>query len=115
MEYYTLSQVDPYKTFGEDGDDAQGYPGLVCRHCAGARDSGRKFYTTSSSHLEGLLCSISNHVACCAKCPTNVQTQIGELQKSHPAQLKSIDGEEHQTALDGIWKRLICKFLACRS
>lgn len=108
LEFYTLSQVVPYKTFGGDGDDAQDLPGLVCRHCAGAR--GRKFFTTSSEHLEGLLHSISNHVAICPKCPTKVQVHIEELQKSHPAQLKLIDCEEHQTTLNGIWKRLICKF-----
>ena len=47
LEYYTLSQVDPYKTFGEDGNEAQDFPGLVCRHCAGPRKKGRKFYSES--------------------------------------------------------------------
>lgn len=70
----------------------------------------RKHEATSSDHLEGLLHSISNHVAICGQCPTKVQVHVEELQKSHPAQLESIDGEERKTTLNGIWRRLICKF-----
>lgn len=79
--------------------------GLVCRHCKNKVD-GRKFFTTSSEHLGGLLLTIANHVAICRDCPVVVKTQIVSYQFSHDTQLQSKQ-ESHREYMEEAWRRLV--------
>jgi len=130
--FYTLQQLEPYKPrkqkYGDDEEEREiGFPvreafdlssffgehsilpldflpllqGLVCKH-----DCGRKFFTTSSEHLSGLLLTIANHLAICRNCPVPVKTQIVSHQFSHESQLLSKQ-ESHNVFMEEAWRRLV--------
>ena len=94
LTYFTLLQVEPYKTLGqsasskeEDEDSREvGFPGLVSRHCM-KMPKGRKFFTTSSEHLGDLLLTISSHMVICKECPATIQSHIASYKTTHTTQL----------------------------
>ncbi len=113
LTYYTLSQVEPYKTL-EQGtssnleDDSSreiGFPGLVCRHCMKIPD-GRKFFTNSAEHLGDLLLTISNHMGSCNECPSMTKSQIAGYMKTHEHQLQTLK-EEHNVCMNRVWQRMV--------
>ena len=119
LAYYTLLQVEPYAssqqhaTPKDNREDSReiGFPGLVCRHCM-TTSTGRKFFTTSSEHLGGLLLTISDHLKLCKLCPETVKTQITSYQATHDSQLqqlKVIGGEldVHEICMQRVWRRLL--------
>jgi len=112
LTYFTLLQLEPYKTLrgqGYDGEDDSceiGFPGLVCKHCM-KHPSGRKFFTTSSEHLGDLLLTISDHLSICRECPDDIKAQIATHQTTHTMQLGGLPVGEHSLCMQRVWSRLI--------
>lgn len=121
LAYFTLLQVEPYMSSKqnaapkENHEDSReiGFPGLVCRHCMTTPD-GRKFFTTSSEHLGGLLLTISNHLTLCKLCPSTVKSQITSYQATHDGQLQQLKGDiggehidAHEMCMQRVWQRLL--------
>jgi len=110
LAFFTMLQIKPYTMLSSsDSDDDSkeiGFPGLVCSHC-----SRRKFFTTSSEHLSGLLLTISNHLQTCQSCPPPVRNQITYFRSTHDQQLQSISTNDHTSCMQRVWSRLTT---ACR-
>ena len=111
--YLALLQVDPFQKGGQiasseedEGSREIGFPGLVCRHCAKTHN-GRKFFTTSSEHLGGLLLTISDHMVICKECPATVKSEITTYKTSHETQLQQLKAGEHNMCMQRVWKRLV--------
>lgn len=110
LTYFTLLQVEPYKSLEIDGDDDDetnqiGFPGLVCRHCMHS-SNGRKFFTTSAEQLGELLLTIANHMNVCQGCPNDIRSKIASLKPTHESQLQSFTGE-HTLCMGRVWDRLV--------
>ena len=107
LTFFTLLQVNPYKMLSNNGDtdddsrEIIGYPGLVCSHC-----NSRKFFTTSSEHLSGLLLAISNHLQTCMSCPKSARNLITRFRGTHEKQLKRISSDDHAKCMRNVWTRL---------
>lgn len=109
LTFFTLLQVTPYTMLSSSGGDSDddsreiiGFPGLVCCHC-----NSRKFFTTSSEHLSGLLLTISNHMQTCQSCPKSVRNLVTRFRGTHEKQLKRISSSDHAKCLNNIWERLV--------
>ena len=113
LAFFTLSQVEPYKTLGQvgdgDSDDSRevGFPGVVCKHCMKNSNGGRKFFTTSSDHFGDLLLTISNHLTICSECPDTVKAQVSVRQTTHQMQIGGLPVGEHDACMKRVWARLI--------
>ncbi len=119
LEYATLLQVEPYTsskrntTATENHEESRGigFPGIVCRHCM-STTNGRKFFTTSSEHLGGLLLTISDHLKLCKLCPSTVKSQITSYQTTHESQLQQLkeviggEPDAHEMCMQRVWERL---------
>ncbi len=104
LSYFTLMQVQPYSLFQtktKEHTKEVAFPGLVCRHCM-VNSNGRKFFTTSSDHLEDLLLTIANHLIVCKDCPHDIKVQIHKFSNTHDAQLQ-------YHLISGSHKRLMCR------
>lgn len=120
LAYFTLLQVEPYKSAKlnaettENQEDSREirFPGLICRHCM-TTPNGRKFFTTSSEHLGGLLLTISDHLKLCKLCPPMVQSQITSYQATHKSQLHILkegigrEQDAHEMCMQRVWNRLL--------
>eukprot|EP00804_Cyclotella_cryptica_P028945 CCRYP_012373-RG/>CCRYP_012373-RG protein AED:0.05 eAED:0.05 QI:4461/1/1/1/0.36/0.25/12/996/975 len=111
LAFFTLLQVAPYKMLGgsnsDDSDSREiGFPGLICLHCNNT-PNGRKFFTTSSVHLSGLLVTISNHMQTCQGCPKSVRNQITRFKSTHESQLQLVSTDDHARCMQRVWERLV--------
>jgi hypothetical protein len=107
LTFFTLLQVTPYTMLssGDSDDDSReiiGFPGLVCSHC-----NSRKFFTTSSEHLSGLLLTISNHMQTCQSCPKSARNLITRFRGTHDKQLKQVSPDDHAKCMQHVWTRLV--------
>ena len=120
LVYFTLQQVEPYTSSKrntmpkENHEESReiGFPGIVCRHCM-TTTNGRKFFTTSSEHLGGLLLTIADHLKLCKLCPSALKSQITSYQTTHKSQLQQLkedsggEPDAHEKCMQRVWERLL--------
>jgi hypothetical protein len=102
LTFFTLLQVTPYTMLSSGNSEIIGFPGFVCSHC-----NTRKFFTTSSEHLSGLLLTISNHMQTCQSCPKSARNLITRFRGTHDKQLKQVSSDDHAKCMQNVWKRLV--------
>ena len=107
LTFFTLLQVTPYTMLssGDSDDDSReiiGFPGLVCSHC-----NSRKFFTTSSEQLSGLLLTTSNHMQTCQSCPKSARNLITRFRGTHDKQMRQVLPDDHAKCMQHVWTRLV--------
>jgi len=106
-----LSQLLPCRATEYDALTRQrkgitvGYPGMMCRHCAGKGTTGKYFFTSLDS-LNTCCTASLGHIYACPYVPKELKTRIADLKTRHPAERKALKHGAQAHFFQRLWKRL---------
>jgi hypothetical protein len=82
-----------------------GYPGLMCKHCAGKSTDGRFFFTSLDS-LNTAATATLGHIYRCEFIPNELKKRIAHLKTRHPEERKALKHGAQAQFFARLWKRL---------
>lgn len=82
-----------------------GYPGMMCRHCAGKGTEGR-FYFTSLDSLNTAATATLGHVYKCPHIPDDLKKEIANLKTRHGDERRALKHGAQARFFSRLWKRL---------
>lgn len=82
-----------------------GSPGLVCKHCKGARWEGRYFFSSVES-LTSSYTVMEKHYLKCSAVPKSVKEELATARANHAIQRKDIPVGSQQAYYRSLWNRL---------
>jgi hypothetical protein len=82
-----------------------GSPGLVCKHCMGARWEGRYFFSSVES-LTSSYTVMEKHYLKCSAVPKSVKDELAVARNKHASQRKDIPVGSQQAFYRSLWNRL---------
>lgn len=82
-----------------------GYPGMMCRHCAGKGMDGRFFFTSLDS-LNTAATATLGHIYKCPHVADDLKKRIAHLKTRHPEERKALKHGAQAVFFSRLWKRL---------
>ena len=85
-----------------------GFPGLECKHCAGA-DKSRRFYWSSVERWKNNNGEFARHLLKCTYCPRSVTDQMNFMKTYHFIQTKTLEKGNANLVFSRLFRRLHAK------